>query len=198
MVEERMSHEFWQTLDQDTVFRTLYTLPGADYYAGYDPASGDDMVGSNGDFERTPTSRGGGAKVPVDFMLYLYPAMHYCSANCDRTSSGNIMQTFESADGLYGDPSADNRPGDGLPGPGTGQCKICGGGGSYTNVLGDSGMVRYPRFTKPWNLNETHSLFSSSLHLRCISPITFLTRLIHQVFSLRQPSLSLSCLFYLL
>lgn len=141
MVEERMSHEFWQTLDQDTVFRTLYTSPGADYYAGYDPASGDDMVGSNGDFERTPTSRGGGAKVPVDFMLYLYPAMHYCSANCDRTSSGNIMQTFESADGLYGDPIADNRPGDGLPGPGTGQCKICGGGGSYTNVLGDSGMV---------------------------------------------------------
>jgi len=141
MVEERMESSFWDSIDADTVFRSNWGIPGSDYYAGYDLTTGSDRRGNAGGLSSTgSTLRGAGPKVPVDFMMYLYPAMHYCSSNCDRSSSGNIMQTFEAQDGLYGDPELDSRPGDGLSGPGTGSCKICGGGGSYTDIPGDSGM----------------------------------------------------------
>ncbi|KAK3237965.1 hypothetical protein CYMTET_51988, partial [Cymbomonas tetramitiformis] len=66
-------------------------------------------------------------KVPIDFLLYLYPPMHYCNKDCDNSPTGNILKTFESTDGLYGD----SEVGGSYPLSGTGQCKICGGGGEY-------------------------------------------------------------------
>ena len=147
MVEERIEAEAWDAMDPDLAFRNDYTTTNSDYYGGYDLATGLDRLGRAATFSTLPTRRNAGPKVPVDFMMYLYPAMHYCSSNCDRSSSGNVMQTFESSDGLYGDPTATPRPGDGLSGTGTGTCKICGGGGTYTSVPGDSGMV-YTNVTK--------------------------------------------------
>lgn len=144
MVEERLEGGFWDSIDPDTSFRTNYLIAGSDYHGGYDITTGNDRVGRSGNMANTTTSKNGGPRVPVDFMMYVYPAMHYCSSNCDRSASGNVLQTFESSTGLYGDPLIENRPGDGLAGPGTGSCKICGGGGIYTSVPGDSGMVSDP------------------------------------------------------
>eukprot|EP00959_Pyramimonas_sp_CCMP1952_P229487 4798226-Pyramimonas_sp.AAC.2 len=76
-------------------------------------------------------------KIPIDFLLYLYPTMHYCNKDCDNRGQGNILQTFESRDGLYGDSSV----GGAYPLSGTGQCKICGGGGAYLNPTGVPGAV---------------------------------------------------------
>eukprot|EP00239_Pterosperma_sp_CCMP1384_P004716 CAMPEP_0197855464 /NCGR_PEP_ID=MMETSP1438-20131217/26697_1 /TAXON_ID=1461541 /ORGANISM="Pterosperma sp., Strain CCMP1384" /LENGTH=1343 /DNA_ID=CAMNT_0043470583 /DNA_START=38 /DNA_END=4069 /DNA_ORIENTATION=+ len=69
-------------------------------------------------------------KVPIDFLLYLYPPMHYCNMDCDNTPTGPILQTMVSRDGLYGDSSV----GGTYPLSGTGKCKICGGGGMYLST----------------------------------------------------------------
>uniref|UniRef100_A0A061RNA4 LamG-like jellyroll fold domain-containing protein n=1 Tax=Tetraselmis sp. GSL018 TaxID=582737 RepID=A0A061RNA4_9CHLO len=146
MVEERLEHSFWNSsIDRDQVFLENYLELNGNYYAGYDLETGKDVqITPDGPVLLDEPARRAGARVPVDFMLYLYPAMHYCSNNCDRASNGEIMQTFESEHGIYGDPIEHPRSGDGLEGPGTGTCKICGGGGRYTHIPGDSGMVYYP------------------------------------------------------
>jgi hypothetical protein len=70
----------------------------------------------------------GTVKVPLDFLLYLYPTMHYCSQGCNMPSSfggsscgpwneacqdgefaadsNSVMQTFETDTGWYGDVGA--------------------------------------------------------------------------------------------
>ena len=62
--------------------------------------------------------------------------MHYCSKDClIGGGGGNDLQTFESRDGLYGHSDV----GGSYPLSGTGQCKICGGGGAYKNPTGVPG-----------------------------------------------------------
>lgn len=75
-------------------------------------------------------------QVPLDFLMYLYTPMHYCSKGCNNAVAAgstypSVLQTFESSNGLYGDAmAATSVRSDGLQGPGTGQCRLCGGGGS--------------------------------------------------------------------
>lgn len=107
-----------------------------------------------------PTVRGSGIKVPLDFLLYLYPRAHMCSGDCDAGALKTNMTTLETTEGVYGDP--DNGPrkyvlgddfgnplmsaGFGLPGNGTGQCKMCGGGGTSEFLYG--GSVNMPKVVK--------------------------------------------------
>lgn len=77
-------------------------------------------------------------KVPLDFLLFLYPAMHYCSGSCDNSGADASLgdansipippktQTVEAIDGLYGDEVSDTSTTARL-------CRICGGGGEYTD-----------------------------------------------------------------
>lgn len=87
----------------------------------------------------TPYTRDLGAlKIPIDFLLYLYPQVHFCNMDCavgDEDDS-NIVQTFESTSGYYGHYAT----GGVYPKGGNGRCKICGGGGVYDTetVIGKS------------------------------------------------------------
>jgi len=84
-------------------------------------------------FVRNPNA----IKIPIDFLLYLYPAVHFCNKDCDNRGVNNILQTFESRRGVYGD----SEVGGVYPLSGSGQCKICGGGGAYLNPTGDVGAT---------------------------------------------------------
>jgi len=79
-------------------------------------------------FVRNPNA----VKIPIDFLLYLYPAVHFCNKDCNNIGDNNKLQTFESREGVYGDSSV----GGVYPLSGSGQCKICGGGGAYLNPTG--------------------------------------------------------------
>ena len=112
------------------------------------------------------TNTYGVVKVPLDFLLYLYPSMHYCSQGCNMPpskggascgpwdtdcheapsiSAPNItgdMQTFETKTGWYGDVKSradglSNRNEQGVVDV-TGACKICGGGGEITTFTLDN------------------------------------------------------------
>ena len=89
-------------------------------------------------------------QVPLDFLIYLYTPMHYCSKSCDNGSPTagaqypSILQTFESFTGYYGDEASTQFVrSDGLEGPGTGQCRLCGGGGSIVPFYGVGEKVEY-------------------------------------------------------
>ncbi|XRB02013.1 IPT/TIG domain-containing protein [Pycnococcus provasolii] len=101
---------------------------------------------SEDDRHADPTKPSLGLKVPLDFLVYLYPSMHFCNKDCaayDDQGTGKIFQTFETTSGFYGDPSAATTPrpkafGDptnGLTGGFTGTCRLCGGGGVQKRYL---------------------------------------------------------------
>ena len=75
-----------------------------------------------------------GVTVPLDFLLYLYPPMHYCSASCDNSANPSLfLVTFDNGnDGLYGLDTV---------GGGTGSCRLCGGGGMLDPSLTSAQIV---------------------------------------------------------
>ena len=121
---------------------------------GYPSSLGEDICRASPAAPQPPSvlQTMGTVKVPLDFLLYLYPTMHYCSMGCNMptalggTSCGpwdtdchtrdsdilatNTMHTFESINGWYGDTGSRR---DGLLATSvsnavevTGACKICG------------------------------------------------------------------------
>lgn len=85
--------------------------------------------------------------VPLDFLLYLYPPMHYCGRKCQNDVRKAGIRTFADPDGHYGfsdkeleakdvDLAQSNFPDLTKPtGYGTGSCTICGGGTSLPRSL---------------------------------------------------------------
>uniref|UniRef100_A0A061RH36 IPT/TIG domain-containing protein n=1 Tax=Tetraselmis sp. GSL018 TaxID=582737 RepID=A0A061RH36_9CHLO len=113
-----------------------------------DPENGTDI---DAEGRSVPPQRGFGMKVPLDFLIYLYTPMHYCSKGCVNAAVPRganypeVLQTFESENGLYGDPDDPNfERSDGLLGSGTGECRLCGGGGNITDddILGIKVMYK--------------------------------------------------------
>eukprot|EP00873_Tetraselmis_striata_P017927 jgi/Tetstr1/438191/TSEL_026791.t1 len=111
-----------------------------------DPVTGFDILADG--TTQYPT-KGFGTKVPLDFLMYLYTPMHYCSKGCNNAVAAgstypSVLQTFESSNGLYGDAmAATSVRSDGLQGPGTGQCRLCGGGGSLEPFYNLGYKVKY-------------------------------------------------------
>ncbi|XRB03543.1 IPT/TIG domain-containing protein [Pycnococcus provasolii] len=73
---------------------------------------------------------GNRVKVPLDFMLFVYPHMHYCRGDClDVNAYGAnapFLKTFATDEGIYGETKGKLNK----------KCKVCGGGGTYVNYLG--------------------------------------------------------------
>jgi hypothetical protein len=99
--------------------------------------------GKNADIAETRDA--GAVKIPIDFLLYLYPQVHFCNMDCavGDEDDANIVQTFESTSGYYGH----YQTGGPYPKSGAGRCKICGGGGIYNNAT----LVG----KKEWTVNYT-------------------------------------------
>lgn len=74
----------------------------------------------------------GHISVPLDFMVYLYPPMAMCSGDCANTNAG--ISTFRDI-GLYGHSTSFGGGNYAHNGPGTGQCTICGGGLTQTDLF---------------------------------------------------------------
>lgn len=89
-----------------------------------------------------------GVTIPLDFLLYLYPPMHYCSASCDNSPDlSSFLVTFDNGnDGLYGLNTTEG---------GTGSCRLCGGGGMLDPSLTSAQIVSLQMVV---NLNETGPL----------------------------------------
>ena len=144
-------------------------VQGTNVDAGYPFGGGEDICRASPAAPLPPSilQTMGTVKVPLDFLLYLYPTMHYCSMGCNMptpqggTSCGpwdtdchsrdsdilatNTMHTFESINGWYGDTGSRS---DGLEATSvsggvevTGACKICGGGGRYKEVQLSTSLI---------------------------------------------------------
>eukprot|EP00899_Mesostigma_viride_P012217 jgi/Mesvir1/20997/Mv08056-RA.2 len=106
-----------------------------------------------------------GTKVPVDFLLYLYPQMHYCSIDC-ALAGPDHLETFETTDGLYGDPDASAPVADQVyAAPGTGFCKLCGGGGVQR-------VLTFPAGTEKDVVHLQDSLQNSTKYCSVVNSVT--------------------------